>query len=109
MKNIAEFQIIGNIGRIQEVGKALKVSIASNYPSQNETGEWEQNTHWNTITLFKDLAAKMKKYAEGDLIFARGRIRQNQYEKDGQTIYTVDLLADECGRLAKPVDQANDD
>ena len=77
MKNIAEFQIIGNIGRIQEVGKALKVSIASNYPSQNETGEWEQNTHWNTITLFKDLAAKVKKYAKGDLIFARGRIRQS--------------------------------
>jgi single-strand DNA-binding protein len=36
----------------------------------------------------------------GDLIVARGTIRENSYEKDGEQIYTVDLTVSEFSKLA---------
>lgn len=103
MRGTAEFLIIGRIGRIAEVGQALKINIASDYPRRNDRGEWENNTHWNTVTLFGDerVARVKDKYKAGDMVQARGRMRNVSYEKNGDTIYTVDLIATEFVMLAK--------
>lgn len=47
--------------------------------------------------------------AKGDLVHARGRIRNGSYEKDGQTVYTVDLTANEFLVLAKHQPKNGDD
>ncbi len=44
--------------------------------------------------------------SKGDLVHARGRLRQNSYERDGKRIYTVDLIALEFGRLAQAVERS---
>ena len=54
MKNIAEFQIIGRIGKIAEVGKALKVDIAANYGKKDPSGVWRDDPYWNSITIFDE-------------------------------------------------------
>jgi len=41
-------------------------------------------------------------------VFARGRLRQNRYEKDGATVYTVDLVANDFSRLAKASEDAGE-
>ena len=52
MKNIAEFTIIGRVGAIKTIGKAVRVTIASNYRLKDERGEWREDTHWNEVTVF---------------------------------------------------------
>jgi single-stranded DNA-binding protein len=44
--------------------------------------------------------------SKGDLVHARGRLRQNSYERDGKRIYTVDLIALEFGRLAQAAERS---
>ena len=39
-------------------------------------------------------------------VHVRGRLRQNSFERDGQQIYTVDLIVQEFGRLAQGSDRA---
>jgi len=107
MRNIAEFQIIGRVGQIKPVGTTLRVTIAANYGRKDQNGEWQDVAYWNEITIFSD---GLKRYVEknveqGDLVHARGRLRQTSYEKDGQTIYTVTLACSEFGRLATKSDQ----
>ena len=103
MRGTAEFLTIGRIGRIAEVGVTLKINIASDYPRKNEDGTWDRNTHWNTVTVFNERTIKWIKAntAPGDLIHANGRIRQSSYEKDGETIYTTDLITEEFNLLVK--------
>ena len=104
MKNIAEFQIIGRIGRIAEVGKALKVDVAANYGKKDQAGVWRDDPYWNSITIFDEQTRLyvQQRLAKGDLVFTRGRIRQTSYQKDSKTIYGVDLIATEFTRLARP-------
>jgi len=92
MRGTAEFQIIGRIGRIATVGTTLKINIASDYPRK-----------WNTVTVFNERTIEWinKNTKPGDLVHARGRLRNGSYEKDGEKIYTVDLLTEECLLLAK--------
>jgi single-strand DNA-binding protein len=110
MRNIAEFQIIGRVGNVKTVGSTLRVSVCANYPVKDKNGEWQDHPHWNEVTIFQEnTQGYVKKHIEkGDLVHARGRIRQNSYVKDDETRYTVDLICSEFSRLAKPSDEASE-
>ena len=43
---------------------------------------------------------------EGDLVIARGRIKQNSFTRNGSTVYSVDLLAEEFSVLAAKAERA---
>ncbi|SEF14919.1 Single-strand binding protein family protein [Rhizobiales bacterium GAS191] len=104
MRNIAEFQIIGRVGQIKTVGSTVRVSLAANYPFKDKAGEWKDSTHWNEVTIFQDsMRGYVQKHlGKGDLVHARGRIKQNSYVKDNETRFTVDLICMEISRLAQP-------
>ena len=103
MRGTAEFQTIGRIGRIATVGTTLKIDIASDYPRKQADGTWNDNTHWNTVTVFSERTIEWIKNntKPGDLVHAKGRLRNGSYEKDGERVYTVDLLTEEFHLLAK--------
>ena len=69
MKNIAEFTIIGRVGARKTLGKAVRVTIASNYRLKDERGEWREDTHWNEVTVFSPTtqAYIAEHIAKGDL------------------------------------------
>jgi single-strand DNA-binding protein len=103
MRNVAEFALIGRIGEIKTVGSTLRVTIASNYPRKDAQGDWLNDTYWNEITIFSD---GLKKYVtqylgKGDLVHARGRIRQSSYERGTERVYTVNLVCNEFASLAQ--------
>lgn len=100
MQNIAEFHIIGRIGKIDAAKEVTHISVAANY-NRRDGDEWKTDTHWNRITLFGKLRDRLAKADTGDLVRVTGRVRQSSYEADGQTRYTVDLLADGIAILAK--------
>jgi single stranded DNA-binding protein len=103
MRNIAEFALIGRIGDIKTVGSTLRVTIASNYRRKDAQGDWQDDTYWNEITIFSD---SLKRYIEqylnkGDLVHARGRIRQSSYERGSERVYTVNLICNEFASLVQ--------
>jgi single-strand DNA-binding protein len=91
MQNIAEFRIIGRIGKVEVKEKVTYVSVASNY-TRKDGDDWKTDTHWNSVTLFDQLAKRLTA-VKGDLVHITGRVRQNNYEAGGTTHYGVDLIA----------------
>lgn len=111
MKNIAEFRIIGRIGNTEIKDKVAFLDIAANYGRKTTEG-WEDDTHWNRVTLFGKNIDRAAKIVKGDLVHVTGRVRQSRYERDGQMIYGVDLIADRFAVIAKngkPADDHHDE
>ena len=102
MKNLAEFIIVGRIGKIVAGDGVTRVSIASNYRRKGKDDAWADDPHWNQIVIFDEAtrAYAAEHVAQGDLVLARGRLRQSSYEKDGETRYGVDLVCLDFGLLA---------
>jgi single-strand DNA-binding protein len=93
MKNIAEFRILGNIGSIDSREAVVFLSVASNY-NRKVDGEWTSDAHWNRITCFGKLAERADTMMKGDLVHIAGRVRQSSFESEGETRYSVDLIAE---------------
>ncbi|WP_235199486.1 single-stranded DNA-binding protein [Sphingomonas sp. RIT328] len=115
VQNIAEFRLIGRVGRIDVREKVAHVDVASDYHRRSATG-WLQDTHWNRVTLFGRLVRRAAQLIKGDIIHVTGRVRQNGYERDGGRIPSVELIAARfacLGRTAeavpRPARSANDD
>lgn len=103
MRTFSEFQIIGRVGKIKAVGTTLRVSLAAEYGRKDNDGYFQSNPYWNEVTIFNENVIKWARdnVAPGDLVHARGTIRQTEYEKDGQTVYGITLAASDFDRLAK--------
>lgn len=106
MSNIAEFTILGRVGKVKEFQGKTNLTICANYPFKDKDGT-KENPHWNEISVFTESTrGYIKSYCQpGDLVMARGRIKQNSFEKDGQKIYSVDLIATEFSILAHKVEK----
>lgn len=100
MQNIAEFRIIGRVGKVTTGDKVTHVDLAANY-GRKVDGNWQDDTHWNRVTFFGKAKERADKLASGDLVHVTGRVRQNRFEKDGETRYGVDLVADGIATLIK--------
>ena len=100
MQNIAEFRIIGRVGKVDAKEKVTHIDIASNYP-RKDGDSWKDDTHWNRVTFFGKLNERAAKIGKGDLVHITGRVRQNSYESNGETRYSVDLIAEGLGILAR--------
>lgn len=103
MRTFAEFQIIGRVGKIKEVGTTLRVTIAAEYGRKDNNGDFQSNPYWNEITLFNDraIAWARENVGPGDLVHTRGTIRQTDYEKDGDRVYSITLAANDFDLLTK--------
>ena len=100
MQNIAEFRIIGRVGSVDTTDKVTHVSVAANY-NRKDGDEWKTDTHWNRVTFFRQLAERAADLGTGDLVHITGRVRQNSYESNGETRYSVDLIAEGLGILTR--------
>jgi single-strand DNA-binding protein len=100
MQNIAEFHIIGRIGKIDTAKDVTHISVAANY-NRREGDERKTDPHWNRVTLFGKLRDRFTKAEKGDLVRITGRVRQTSYEADGAARYGVDMIADGFAVLAK--------
>lgn len=100
MQNIAEFHIIGRIGKIDAAKDVTHVSIAANY-NRRDGDEWKTDPHWNRVTVFGKLRDRLAKAEKGDLVRITGRVRQTSYEAGVTTRHCVDMIADGFASLAK--------
>jgi single-strand DNA-binding protein len=107
MRTFAEFQIIGRIGKVKEVGPTLRVTIAAEYGKRDDRGDFKSIPFWNEVTIFNERTIKwaLEHIGAGDLVHARGSLRQTDYEKDGQRIFGVTLAAEDFDLLRKKTEK----
>lgn len=94
--------LFGNVGKDPEVKKlesgiVAKFSLATNKKWTNKQGEKITETAWHNIVLWGKLAELAEKYVKkGDSLIIEGEISYRSYEnKEGQTIYTTDIIGKE--------------
>ena len=108
MFDTASFHIIGRIGSIKTFTNLTRISIAAN-ASYKKDGQWVEKTNWNEVVIFDKTtrAYVEEKFAKGDYIRTEGTLRQNSYERNGDKVYTTELIVDQISRL--PVKRAEAD
>ena len=101
MMNEAEFRILGRVGHVAVVGNTTRVSICATYRVQQRDGSYVDQPHWNTVTVLpENVQAYIEEHVDdGDLVLVKGRMHESSYE-DGETRYTVDLIATQFCKLA---------
>ena len=92
-------ELIGRITRDPELRytgsniATTRFTLAVNRPFQGQNGE--QGTDFINVVVWRKQAENVKKYVtKGSLVAVEGRIQTGSYEKDGQRIYTTDVVAD---------------
>lgn len=77
-----------------EGGNAIgRFPLATNETFTNrQTGERITNTDWHNIVVRNKLAETCEKYlTKGDKVYIEGRIKNRQYEVEGQKRYTTEI------------------
>ena len=92
-------ELIGRLTRDPELRytssniATARFTLAVNRPFQSQNGE--NGTDFINIVVWRKQAENVKKYvSKGSLVSVEGRIQTGSYEKDGQRIYTTDVVAD---------------
>jgi single-strand DNA-binding protein len=96
---IAKFEILGRVGVKPELRhttngtEAIYLSVATN-KTWNKDGQKHEKTSWHRVKVFGNMAAVCAKYLDkGSLVYIDGEIQENNYEKNGETVYSMDFLA----------------
>ena len=88
MFDFARFHILGRVGKIKTFEKSIRVSIAAN-ASYKKDGKWVDETDWNEIVIFDKNTIKYvsESVESGDYVRVQGRLRQNSFKREGETVY----------------------
>ena len=111
---INKVTLVGNLGRDPELrrlesGAAVaKFSIATTENYKDRKGEWQSQTEWHDIVLWRNLAeqaeAQLKK---GMLIYIEGKLSTRKWEdKDGNPRKTTEIIGSYLRILNRREDQA---
>lgn len=92
--------IIGRLGRKPEQrtsqgGTTITTfSVATSERRKDQSGEWSEQTEWHNIVCFGRTAETAASYLDkGRQVYVEGRIQTRSYEKDGQTHYRTEIVA----------------
>jgi single-strand DNA-binding protein len=100
---VQHFARIGHTSqKIKSFEKNLRVSLAAN-ASYKKDGKWVDETDWNEIVIFDRNTIKYvtDNVEAGDYVRVQGRLRQNSFKRDGETVYVVERICDEFSRAPK--------
>lgn len=95
MRTVNRFTIHGNINTLTSFAKALKISVATHRTYTDASGAEHKDTDWVQLTVLNEAQINYLKTSakKGDVVFAEGYVKQSEYERQGQKIYSTDLIA----------------
>ena len=93
--------LIGNLGRDPEVRKlengssVAKFSLATNESYRDKSGEWQTQTEWHNIVMWRALAERAERdLKKGSLVFIEGKLTHRTWQdQDGKDRYTTEVVA----------------
>lgn len=94
MRHVNRHTILGYVGNLVELKNVLKVNIAANREWQAD-GEKKTATDWVQVTILdkKQVEWITQNVVSGDLVYVESRISNSSYERDGEQVYTTDIIA----------------
>ncbi len=101
--------LIGNLGRDPEVrhlennSVVAKFPIATNESYLDKSGEWQTQTEWHDIVVWRGLAERAERdLKKGSLVYVEGKLTHRKYQdKDGIDRYVTEVV----GRLLRPLER----
>lgn len=107
MKGVNKAIIIGHLGKDPETrftpsGTAIaSFSVATTESwKEKETGEKKERTEWHRIEAFGKLAEICGEYLKkGSHVYIEGKLRTDEYEKDGIKRWSTKIIADQMQML----------
>jgi single-strand DNA-binding protein len=106
-RGINKVILVGNLGADPETrytpGGAAITSIriaTSESWKDKQTGEQQERTEWHRVKFFGRLAEIAGEYLKkGSQVYIEGKLRTEEWEKDGVKRYSTDVIADEMQML----------
>jgi len=104
MAGINKVILVGNLGKDPEVftyengTKRAVFSLATTESYKDKEGNWQEQTEWHNIVLWRYLAEK--NLIKGDKIYLEGKIRSRSWEgEDGQKKYITEIQGEKVLKL----------
>ena len=93
--------LVGNVGGQPEIrhlenGTAVgKFSLATNESYKDKSGNWQTNTEWHDIVVWRSLAERAEKDVhKGTMMYLEGKLTHRKWQdKDGNNRYTTEVVA----------------
>ena len=82
-------------------GAVTNISIATNEQwTDKQSGQKQERTEWHNIVFFGRLGEIAGEYLKkGSQVYIEGKLKTEQYEKDGVTRYSTKIIASEMQML----------
>ena len=99
--------LVGRLGGDPEIrytpdGTAIanfRIATSFRWKDKN-SGQMQEKTEWHLIVAFRRLAEICGEYlTKGKLVYIEGKLQTRQWEKDGVTRYTTEVVANEMKML----------
>lgn len=106
--------LLGHLGADPEVrysanGLAVaNIRVATTASRKDpQTGQWQEEAEWHRVVFFGKLAETANQYLrKGKQVYIEGRLKTNKWQdKEGNTRYSTDIIADEMVMLGGRSDQ----
>jgi single-strand DNA-binding protein len=98
-------QLIGFLGADPELRRSndsdaiARANIATS-ESWKKDGEKHEKTEWHRVVFFGKLAEIVGEYLKkGSLVYVEGRLQTRSWDKDGETRYTTEIVAESMKML----------
>lgn len=106
-RGINKVILVGNLGADPDVrysanGNAVtRINVATSERwKDKQSGELQERTEWHRVVFFGRLAEIAGEYLrKGMQVYIEGSLRTSSYEKEGQTHYSTDIIANEMQML----------
>ena len=100
MSSVNKVIVIGNIGKDPEIrsfpngGRVANFSVATSEKWKDKSGEKKERTEWHRVSVMNDaLVGVVEKYLKkGSKVYIEGKLETRKYEKNGQDIYTTEIV-----------------
>ncbi|MEX0781369.1 MAG: single-stranded DNA-binding protein [Dehalococcoidia bacterium] len=112
MAGLNKVMLIGNAGKDAELrylstGTAqAQFSLAVNRNTRNQEGNWEEQTEWFNIVLWREAAERQAQYiTKGKLLYVEGRFQTRSWDNDqGVKQYRTEVVAERVQILERRTD-----
>jgi single-strand DNA-binding protein len=108
--------LIGNLGKDPEVRHLENGAVVANFSiatsetyTDKTTNERREITDWHNIVVWRGLAEVVEKYVrKGTKVYVEGKLKTRSWQdKEGNTRYTTEVLADEITMLSRNEGNSN--
>lgn len=107
--------LIGNLGKDPEIrrlesGSAVgKFSVATNENYKDKNGEWQTQTEWHDVVVWRNLAERAERdLKKGKLVYVEGKLTHRKWQdKEGIDRYTTEVVANMFRLLEKRENAGN--